>query len=107
MSNKLEDLDKSMELASQLEGMKAFLMIMDVDYIREMSVNFYKQADFQDSAAVLNPMYNPVKQELLRKQAKSLSILGEFITLLKEADELKREVRSHEEAQSDIMKLFM
>lgn len=78
--------EKSEELASHIEGIKLNLLFVDVDYAKEVSKSMRQQASWQDSAAVLNPMYNPDKQNilLLYKQAEMLDCIVKFIELGKE-----------------------
>lgn len=107
MSNKLADLDKSMELAETINHMKIFLLMIDLDYARQMSEQLREHASFSDSAAVLNPLYNPLKPNIIRKQAKSLSLLVEFIETLKEIDVMKAQLQKEQSNKEDIMKLFL
>lgn len=106
MSNKLEDLGKSMELAGQIEGIKAFAMMMDLDHLRESIKHFREQASFQDSAAVLNPRYNPKKSQLLDMQATALENLLGFVERLKKCQEMKDSIKQDDAVRDEIEKMF-
>ncbi len=111
MSNKLEDygkeLEKSHELAFQLEQMKMVIHQMDMDYVKETADKLVSQGNFQDSAAVLMPSNPLEKNDLLRTMGKSLHKLCEFVELLKKCDEGKAAVRDAEASRDKIAKLFM
>jgi hypothetical protein len=106
MSNKLEDLDKSLELAERINEIKIPLLLVDLDYAKEVAARMQNHGNFMDSAAALNPMYNPTKSDVYRLQGKSLCLLVEFIETLKEVDKLKAEALRHEMNQEKIMNLF-
>lgn len=107
MSNKLEDLEKSHDLANIINMVKFQLVQIDLDYAREMGNRLIEQGNFQDSAAVLNPAYSPLKSDILRKQGKALLGLVQFIEELKDIDKMKADLSKSEAAQQDIMKLFI
>lgn len=106
MANKLEDLDKSLELAERINEMKITLLRIDLDYAKEMAGKMQDRGNFMDSAAALNPMYNPAKSDVYRLQGKSLGLLVEFIETLKEIDKLKAEANRYESNQQTLMNLF-
>ena len=107
MSNKLEDLGKSMELAGQIEMIKLGALLVDTDYLETAILSIRKQASFEDSAAVLNPRWNPHTSGLLTVQANTLQHLLQFIEGLKRCDELKQEKAKHTDAQDEISKMFI
>lgn len=107
MSDKLEDLDKSMDLAETINMMKPFLHSVNLDYAKEMVGKLSEHASFSDSTAVLNPMYNPLKPDIIRKQAKSLCLLVDFIETLKEIDVMKTQLSKEQQTKEDVMKLFL
>lgn len=99
--------EKSEELASHIEGIKLNLMFVDVEYAKEVSKSMRQQASWQDSAAVLNPMYNPDKQDILYKQADMLDCIIKFIELGKETDAMKKRADQLDAMQQNVMKMFM
>lgn len=107
MSNKLEDLGKSMELAMHIEGIKTHAFMMDLDYLKVAEEAFRRRASFQDSAAVLNPQYHPDKSNLLRLQAQALHHLHQFIETLKLCEEKKQQTNRHADQIAEIQKLFI
>lgn len=107
MSNKLEGYGKQLELAGAINAMKPFLLYIDLEFARKCVNDLREHGGFIDSAAVLNPMYNPLKPDIIRKQAKALSLLVEFIELLKEVDQMKERLSNEQANKEEIMKLFM
>ncbi len=94
-------------LATQLNEMKKVIHTMDVDFILEAAKDFIDKASWQESAAVLNPRYNPEKPDTLRVMGETLHHLHNFIIGLKKCDEMKAKVADYEAKQNDIAKLFM
>jgi len=107
MNNKLEDLGKSYELAAILESIKPMLQTIDLEFARKAGEGMVDQGNFQDSAAVLNPSYDPTKSDLLRLQGETLLKLVEFVESLKEIDELKEQVRVNQNNMAAIQKMFL
>lgn len=106
-TGKLADLEKSQELADTINSIKIPLILIDCDYAREAAKQMKEQAGWQDSAAVLNPMYNPLKQDIIRKQADALNSLVDFVEALKEVEEMKKTMAVHDCNQQQIMKMFL
>ena len=98
---------KSIELAEQINSIKLLLYGVDIDYAKECVTEMKSQASWEDSAAVLNPMYNPEKSNLIRKQADMLNHLVQFLEAGKEVDEMKKSVNKYAQHQQNIMKMFM
>lgn len=107
MSNKLGDLQKSYELADIINKMKPFLNEMDLDYARSAIAHMQEVAGFNDSAAVLNPHYDPAKTDLMYVQCQALSKLVEYVELLKKCDQLKATVGRNNQQRSEILKFFL
>jgi hypothetical protein len=107
MTNKLEDYGKSLQLADVINRMKPLLMEIDLEHAMETAKQMSRHGDWQDSAAVLNPSYDPDKSDLLRVQGKALSTLVEYAKLLKRCDELKETVAANSAARSEIDKMFL
>lgn len=99
--------EKSEELASHIEGIKLNLLFVDVDYAKEVVKYMRDKASWQDSAAALNPMYNPDKQNILRKQSEMLDCIVKFIELGKETDAMKKKVAQVDAMQQNVMKMFI
>lgn len=108
MKNKIEiTQEKSQELADCINNIKIPLLYMDIEYAKAAAEQMIEQASFQDSAAVLNPMYNPEKSDTIRKQAKMLQHLISFIEIGKEVDEHKKSIANHSNQQEKIIKMFV
>lgn len=105
-SNKLEDYDKALELAGQIEMIKSVAITIDWEYLKEVAARFIIQASFEDSAAVLNLNYSPTKSTLLMQQADGLNHLASFVESLKKCQELKDKIASENSQRSEIMKMF-
>jgi len=106
-NNKLEDLSKSYELADIINRMKPIIHEMDLDYAKEAIAGMRNLASFNDSAAILNPMYDPTKTDHLYLQCKALSKLIEYVELLKECDKLKAKCVHNDARRSEISKMFL
>lgn len=98
--------EKSEELAECINSIKMMLWIMDIAYAKEAVEAMRNQASFEDSAAVLNPMYNPEKTRLITEQAKMLEHLIQFVEIGKQVDEMKKSVNQYSENQRKIMQMF-
>lgn len=107
MSNKLEDLGKSIELAGQINIIKVVLFQINEDHLKQSIEAFKNQASFQDSAAVLNPRYNSDKSDLLRVQANTLQSLLAFWEGLKECERLKGKMADNDKNRAAIESLFI
>lgn len=111
MLNKLEDygrtLEKSHELAFQIEQLKMIIHNMDMAYVKETAENFIARGNFQDSAAVLYPINPLEKNDLLRTMGAALNKLYEFVELLKQCEEGKKSVKEAESNMQKIAALFM
>lgn len=99
--------EKSQTLAHHIEMMKLYLNVIDLDYAKKVNTQMVIQVGRQESLAVLNPSYNPKKNELIYKQAQSLGYLIKFIETLKECDELKKQVAVYDNQRSEINKMFL
>lgn len=97
------------KLAQSIDVIKVILMAheFDSEYALECARQLADQATRQESMAVLNPMHVPSKNELLRKQAETLSHLALFHKGLIECEQLKQEVKSDLQTQHRINKLFI
>lgn len=107
MSNKLGDLQKSYELADVINKMKPLLHKMDLEYAKHALEAMRDAAHFNDTAAVLNPSYDPDKTRWLSVQCDALGKLIEYVELLKECDVLKAKVAQNGAQRSEIMKMFL
>jgi len=101
------DQEKSQILADQIIEIAKILQKVDPDYLKESVVAFKDRASFQDSTAVLNPLYSRERSDLAYKQAQALATLEKYRDLLVEIDGLKAKVVEHDINRSKINKLFM
>lgn len=107
MARKLEEFDdKAYQLADAINGMKIWFHLIDLDYAKQAAADMHRKASFTDSAAVLNPLYNPLKPDIMRKQAKALNLLIQVIEELKEVDRMKAKLSEQEKNQQDIINIF-
>lgn len=106
MSNKLEDLGKSMDLAQVIEFIKGLIPMIDMEHLQTAIKTFRDQSSFEHSAAVLNRRYNPKKPDLLLVQAETMQHLFDFIEGLKECQRLKDEIKVDDANYAKIEKLF-
>lgn len=106
MSNKLDDLGKSMELAGQINMIKSILFGMDEEHLKQAIDAFRNQASFQESAAVLNPRHDPQKSNLLYVQATTLECLLQFWNGLKNCEELKGQIAENDKNREAIESMF-
>lgn len=102
-----EDFPKTLVLAEQLKAIAMIAVEMDLEHVRKAAQAMTDQGNWQDSAAVLNPMNPLEKNDVLRLQGKALAKLAEYIDLLKKIDEGKVLVAKAERAHDNIMKMFM
>lgn len=108
MENELStDQEKAQELANIINMIKMPLLNVDLSYAKQAAIDMHNRASFLDSAAVLNPLYNPLKSDIMRRQAKSLTLLIGFIEELHEIQKMKDQLTQEQAAQQDVMKLFM
>lgn len=107
MDNNLDDLGKSYKLAAQLRDMIPIIQEIDLEYTRTVANALVSKGNFNDSAAVLNPSYDPDASDLFRIQGNALLKFVEYIDLLKNIDELKLKVSANSRHRSDISKMFL
>ncbi len=105
-TTKLENLGKTMELAGIIMAIKPWLSQVDLEFAKSCQNDLRDHASFLRSAAVLNPLYNPAKTDILIKQAESIGHLVSFIECLKEVTEMKDSLQAQNAQMEDIMKLF-
>lgn len=95
------------DLAGKIKVINAVLYSADIDLLKKSAEDMARQASWQDSAAVLNPRYNPKKSENLRLSAKALSLLAEYHETLVEITKLKADIATEDEHYDKIAKMFM
>jgi len=106
-------LEQNMEVARVIEMIKAFVHSEGyfeddkIKYLMAVAGKMFSHANFQDSAAVLNPGYDPVKSDLIRKQAKGVQLFAEFLKTLKECQALNDKVAANEKDIEKIARLFL
>lgn len=101
-----EDYPKTMVLANQIVAIAKIAVEMDTEHLKKSAQAMTDQGNWQDSAAVLNPMNPLEKNDLLRLQGKALLKLSEYIDLLKQIDEGKITVRNAERSMRNTMDRF-
>lgn len=99
--------EKSIELADRINSIKMILFLIDVEYAKQVSKQMMDQGNWQDSAAVLNPSYDPLRSDIIRKQARMLNHLTQFIELGKEVDEMKAQEIRNKQNMDKISRMFM
>lgn len=102
-----EDFPKTLVLAEQIKAIAVIAQGMDLEHIKKASKAMTDQGNWQDSAAVLNPMNPLEKNDLLRLQGKALMKLAEYVELLKEIDNGKVTVARAERPMRDMMDQFL
>lgn len=99
--------EQSEELAGVIIAVTPLLCSIDLDYAKLGVRKFRKQANFQDSAAVLNPRYDPDRSKLIRVKADALEGLIQFVEKSIEAGMLSDEIEANDQRRDQIMKMFM
>ncbi len=100
--------EKSMELAQAIELMKPFIHMIDTDYLAEATRALFAQASRMDSMAPMIRTYNPGKSDLIRKQARAMDLLGQYIDELKQISRMKAKLQDDEadrQAFDDMFKI--
>jgi len=105
MSNLTQE--KSEELAGQITILQQFICNMDLAYAREAAESILRQAEWQDSAAVLNPRYNPDKQNIMRIQAQGLLSLVDFGEKMIQVGKMKADLSVSDANLDRIAKMFL
>jgi hypothetical protein len=99
--------EKSEELAALIELMKPYIQLIDIDYANAVYKAMKDQASWQQSASVLNPSFDSVRNDLLYTQAQCLKAMITFISLAKECDQLKSQIQHNQEARNKVAALFI
>lgn len=99
--------EKSEELAALIELMKPYIQLIDIDYANAVYKAMKDQASWQQSASILNPSYDSVKNDLLYTQAQCLKAMITFISLAMECDQLKNAVKQNQLNHNKVASLFI
>lgn len=99
--------EKSEAQADIIRSIQMEVMVLDVEYCREISKDMMEQASRQETMAILNPSHPQAKNDILRMKATALSTLCDYVDTLRRISEMERELKSAEGAQAEIKKLFM
>lgn len=99
--------EQSVRLAQALEMIKFAIHNIDYDYLKLAAQKLGEQATFENTAAILNPRFNPHKNDSVRLSAKALFTLVQYIDALKEIDKAKAAANDHEEAVDKISAMFL
>jgi hypothetical protein len=97
----------SQKIAAAIECINGIVPFIDRAYAAEVVKQMRAQAGWQEAAAVLNPGYNILKNDLLYKQAAALEMLLKFIDLQIEAAELKKRITGLEKTKDQLKNLFV
>lgn len=104
----MEKTKEKSEQQAEIIKMIAFPVIMlDVEYCKEIATDFMNQASRQESMAVLNPSHPQEKNDILRLKGMALRSLCEYVETLKQIDEMEKTLVSVGKAKADIEKLFL
>lgn len=93
--------------AEIIKSLVPSLILLDIEYVRELAKELKEKASWQESAFILNPNPSFSKLDLLREQAKALTQLCDYVDTLKAIDGLKGEVEQERIQRDTISKLFM
>lgn len=106
MSEAKTDKEKSEELATIIEGMKAYFPLIDLAHAKKVVADMRSQSSRYDTMAVLMRGYTPKKSEVMQKSADAIQALVDFVELNIEIGKLKGEIRSEENHYEQIAKMF-
>lgn len=98
---------KAQEQADIIMQIAFPVVMLDIEFCKNSSKTWMEQASRQESMAVLNRRYEPIKTEILREKAKALRLLAEYAESLKEIQNLKNKLAEAEINNEKIDKLFM
>lgn len=101
------DVAKSQKQADIIKTIAILINEFDFDYCDELSMEMFTQVRRQESLAVLNPGYPQSRNDLLRKQAKALSLLSQYARFIGEIKELRKKVEEDQKVRGDISKMFI
>lgn len=99
--------EKSELQAEVIKTVAFFLNTLDIEYCRSVGESMMKQAARQEAMTVFNPTHPQLKNELLRKSGKALKVLCEYTDLLKECDELRKQIKDEEGQRNKLNNLFV
>lgn len=102
-----KSVEKSEEQAVIIKMITVPIIMLDVEYCKEIASDIIHQADRQQTLAVLNPGHPPIKNDILAKQGHALKKLCEYVDLLKEVEQLKAKLKDEQNTRDDIMKMFI
>ena len=99
--------EKSEQQADLIKAISIPIVLLDVEYCREMSEQIIAQGNRQDSMIILNPSYLLIKNEILREQGKALSLLCDYVDSLKRVEKLKLDLALEKDHTAQVLKLFI
>lgn len=100
-------IQKSEQQAEIIKTIAIQICFLDVDYCYEAANDMCKQANRQESMAVLNPNHPQVKNDILRTQGKALLLLCEYVNTLKEVEKLKLQLANENKNMDKINRMFI
>lgn len=99
--------ENSQEQAEILKMISMPILMLDVDYCREMAKDLRQQVNTQQTLAVLNPTYSETKNKLILLQAKALDDICNYVDSLREIDKTKLQIVVEEKQRDQINQLFL
>lgn len=102
-----KSVEKSEQQAEIIKMIALPILMLDVEYCREAANDMCYQAKRQESMAVLNPNHPLLKNDILRKQGDALLLLCEYVSTLKEVEELKGRLANESKIRDEIARMFI
>lgn len=99
--------EKSEQQAEIIRMIAVPVALLDVEYCREIAKGMFDQVRMQLSLAPLNPRHPLIKNNLLGAKAAALNLLCDYVTKLKEVNELQKQLENQERWHGEIDQLFM
>lgn len=105
----------SQEQAEILKMISVPILMLDVEYCREMAKDLKQQVNMQQISAALNPnlyltilpTYSEAKNKLILLQAKALDSICDYVDSLREIDKTKLQIVVEEKQKDQINQLFL
>jgi len=102
-----KSVEKSEQQAEIIKMIALPVLMLDVEYCREVAKDMCNQADRQESIAVLNPNHPQLKNDILRTKSKALLFLCEYVSTLKEVKKLETQLHNESKIRDEIKGMFL
>lgn len=102
-----KSVEKSEQQAEIIKMIAFPLLMLDVEYCRELANDMCDQANRQEAMAVLNPNHPQLKNDILRMQGNALRLLCEYVSTLKEVEKLKGQLANESRVRDEIARMFL